>query len=56
MSDSIIQTDEFLCSSQLLEELRSVINQPRFDHITVSELVGVLEMLQFEYLSRWDKR
>jgi len=48
-----IEVDEFRTSTQLLEELRAVINSERYDHITVSELVGVLEMLQAETLAKW---
>jgi hypothetical protein len=55
MADPVLITaDEFRTSSQLLDELRGVIAEPRYDHITVSELVGVLEMIKSETLHKWN--
>jgi len=54
-SDNTVAPPEFAATSQLLDELRELIAQPRYDHLTVSELCGVLEMLKFEYLNKWDE-
>ena len=54
-SAKIIQVPELGLITQLLEELRKLIACPKYDEVTVSELVGALEMLKFEYLARWNE-
>ena len=49
----ILAVPELGLVTQLLEEFHSLIALPKYDHLSVSELVGALQMLQFEYLSRW---
>ena len=49
----VLEPPEFRTSSQLLDELRKVISESRYDNISVSELVGVLEMIKFETLTKW---
>jgi hypothetical protein len=53
-AETVIEAVEFRNSSQLLEELREVIAKPKYDRITVAELCGVLAMIQFETLRRWE--
>jgi len=49
----VLEPPEFRTSSQLLDELRKVISESRYDNISVSELVGVLEMIKAETLKKW---
>jgi len=53
IKENVLEPPEFVAVSQLLDELREVIGQPRYDHLTVSQLCGMLEMLKFEYLMKW---
>jgi len=50
---SILTPPEFGAASQLLDEIRALINQPKYDHLAVSELLGVLQMVHGEYLHKW---
>ena len=52
---NVVEAVEFRSTSQLLEEIRKVIAEPKYDRISVSELAGVLAMLQFETLSKWQE-
>jgi len=33
----------------LMDELREVINAPKYDHMTVATVMGVLEMVKLHY-------
>jgi predicted DNA-binding protein with PD1-like motif len=33
----------------LMEELRAVINSPKYDHMTIGMVIGVLEMTKLHY-------
>jgi predicted DNA-binding protein with PD1-like motif len=37
--------------SDLMQELRDVINAPKYDHMTISTVIGVLEMTKLHYWS-----
>ena len=45
----IPSSDQKALSNDLLDELRSVINVPKYDHLTVGQLIGVLEMAKLHY-------
>jgi len=45
----IPSSDQKALSNDLLDELRSVINGPKYDHLTVGQLIGVLEMAKLHY-------
>jgi hypothetical protein len=36
-------------SVELMEELRELINAPKYDHMTISTVMGVLEMTKLHY-------
>ena len=37
--------------NDLMNELRDVINAPKYDHMTVGTVIGVLEMTKLHYWS-----
>lgn len=37
--------------SELMNDLRDLINSPKYDHMTVATLIGVLEMTKLHYWS-----
>jgi hypothetical protein len=47
----IAVTQEHL-SQQLMDELRAVVKQDKYDYLYDSTLVGVLEMLKWEYIQQ----
>ena len=53
MSANIIrpQFNESPCNLMMVE-LRKVMLNERYDNVTISELIGVLEMLKYEMLQR----
>lgn len=51
--EAILCPPEFGNSSRLLDELRALISDPKYDHLAVSELLGVLDMVHAEYLKKW---
>jgi len=53
MDESILTPPEFGTSTRLLDDLRTLINDPKYDHLSVSELLGVLDMVHGEYLKKW---
>jgi hypothetical protein len=55
LEGKIVEAPEFSDVTQLMQALRAVIAEPKYDHITVSELTGAFEMLKFEYLASWDR-
>lgn len=52
---NIIDPPEFEQTSRLLDELRAVIKHEKYDHLPVTRLVGVLELLKAEYIASWMK-
>lgn len=42
----IPSSDQKALGSDLSNELRAIINGPKYDHLTVGQLIGVLEMLK----------
>lgn len=51
--DNVIEVPEIGLTSQMMDEIRSLVAEPKYDHMTTSELVGVLEMLKTEYMLKW---
>lgn len=49
----VLHPPEIGVVTMLMQDLRSVINDPKYDRLTVSELVGALEMIKIEYLYKW---
>ena len=45
----IPSSDQKALSNDLLDELRAIINGPKYHHLTVGQLIGVLEMLKLHY-------
>lgn len=39
-------------TQKLMDELRTVMMKPEYDHITVAALLGILEMLKLEQYER----
>lgn len=39
-------------TAKLMDELRSVMMKPDYDHITIAALLGILEMLKMEQYER----
>ena len=39
-------------TQKLMDELRSVMMKPDYDHITIAALIGILEMLKMEQYER----
>lgn len=50
---NVLKVPEVGLTSMLMAELRALVKEPKYDHLATSELIGVLEMLKFEYLYRW---
>lgn len=49
----VVKVAEFGLPSQLMDELRTVINAGKYDKLTVTELTGVLELIKLEYAVKW---
>jgi hypothetical protein len=52
-ADNLVEPLELGLTSNLMVELRGVINDPRYDHLKVSELSGCLDLLKLEYSLKW---
>lgn len=47
---AVIQTSNpRAMGKDLMEELRTVINSPKYDHMTIGMVIGVLEMTKLHY-------
>lgn len=44
-------SDQKATGSELMNDLRDLINSPKYDHMTVATLIGVLEMTKLHYWS-----
>ena len=44
----IPSADQQALGSDLYNELRSIINEPKYNHLTIGQLIGVLEMLKLD--------
>lgn len=51
--DIVVKVPEFGLTSQFMDELRTLINADKYDHMTVAELTGALELIKLEYAVRW---
>ena len=45
----IPSADQKAMGQDLMNELREVINAPKYDHMTVATVMGVLEMTKLHY-------
>ena len=45
----IPSSDQKAMSSELMDEIRALINSPKYDHMTTATVIGVLEMTKFHY-------
>ncbi len=51
---SIPSSNQRAMSVELMEELRELINAPKYDHMTISTVMGVLEMTKLHYWEQID--
>ena len=47
----IPSSDQKAMGQDLMNELRDVINAPKYDHMTIATVIGVLEMTKMHYWS-----
>jgi hypothetical protein len=47
----IPSSDQKAMGLDLMNELRDVINAPKYDHMTIATVIGVLEMTKLHYWS-----
>ncbi|CAB5238450.1 hypothetical protein UFOVP162_52 [uncultured Caudovirales phage] len=45
----IPSANQKIVGQDLMDELREVINAPKYDHMTVATVMGVLEMVKLHY-------
>ena len=45
----IPSANQKVVGKDLMDELREVINAPKYDHMTVATVMGVLEMVKLHY-------
>lgn len=45
----IPSSDQKAMGVDLMDELRAVINAPKYDHMTLATVIGVLEMTKLHY-------
>ena len=45
----IPNTDQKAMGVDLMDDLRAVINAPKYDHMTIGMVIGVLEMTKLHY-------
>ena len=45
----IPSSNQKVVGQDLMDELREVINSPKYDHMTVATVLGVLEMVKLHY-------
>jgi len=45
----IPSANQKVVGQDLMDELREVINSPKYDHMTVATVMGVLEMVKLHY-------
>lgn len=45
----IPSANQHAIGQDLMNELREVINAPKYDHMTVATVIGVLEMVKLHY-------
>jgi len=51
----VVEGNQESLSEQLMNEIRKTIMQDKYDHLTISTLIGVLEMLKLEQWERTTK-
>lgn len=47
----IPSSDQKVMGVDLMNEIRDVINAPKYDHMTIATVIGVLEMTKLHYWS-----
>ena len=45
----IPSANQQVIGQDLMDELREIINAPKYDHMTVATVIGVLEMVKLHY-------
>jgi len=45
----IPSSDQKAMGNDLMDEIRDIIRAPKYDHLTIGQLIGVLEMLKMHY-------
>ena len=45
----IPSSDQKAMGLDLMNEIRDLVNQPKYDHMTVATVIGVLEMTKLHY-------
>ena len=48
----IPSSDQRATGNELMDEIRALANSPKYDHMNVSTLIGVLEMVKLHYWSQ----
>jgi tRNA C32,U32 (ribose-2'-O)-methylase TrmJ len=52
---SVIEGNQESLSEQMMNEIRAAIMRAKYDHMSISTLIGVLEMLKLEQWERTTK-
>ena len=50
----IPSSDQKAMGLDLMNDIRELVNSPKYDHMTVATVIGVLEMTKFHYWE-WSK-
>jgi hypothetical protein len=48
----IPSSDQRAMAQDLMDEIRELINNPKYDHMTVATVIGVVEMVKLHYWSQ----
>jgi len=48
----VVNGNQESLSQQMMDEIRKIILDKKYDHITIATLVGVLEMIKWEHMER----
>lgn len=47
----IPSSDQKAMGADLMDDIRDLINSPKYDHMTIATVIGVLEMTKLHYWS-----
>ena len=47
----IPSSDQKAMGADLMDDIRDLINHPKYDHMTIATVIGVLEMTKLHYWS-----
>lgn len=45
----IPSSDQKAMGADLMNEIRALVNEPKYDHMTIATVIGVLEMTKLHY-------